>query len=283
MCLAPTQLRTQELLPRLPWGDPDLQGIWFYHTLTPLERPEVFAKTDVLAPDAAAEYVKQQHTNLENAQLRGDWGARAVLTDSRTAQIIDPVNGRIPPRTAAAQQRAETIGSPPSSRTAYGPEDRESLERCIMGRSVPFLGRSFEQRVQIFQTPDYVALKDEFGELRLVALDGRERLSESIRQWGGRSRGHWEGATLVVETTNFNGKWSLRGPVPACDSWSGLSGAQPGRWTTSSRSTTPSRLRARGRRRSRSSEIQVHSMTTRAMRGTGACRSSSAAHARRSG
>lgn len=210
-CLVPTQLIAQELPPRLTWGDPDLQGIWFYHTLTPLERPEVFATTDVLTPDAEAEYVKQQHTNLENAELRGDWGARAVLTDSRTAQIIDPVNGRVPPRTPAAQRRAETIGSSPSSRTADGPEDRESLERCIMGRSVPFLARSFEQRVQIFQTRHYVALKDEFGELRLVPLDGRERLPESIRQWGGRSRGQWDGDTLVVETTNFNGQWSLRG------------------------------------------------------------------------
>ena len=96
-CLAPTQLRTQELPLRLPWGDPDLQGIWFYHTLTPLERPEAFAKTNVLAPDAAAEYVKQQHTNLENAQLRGDRGARAASRTPRrpgASARVDPAVGR---------------------------------------------------------------------------------------------------------------------------------------------------------------------------------------------
>ena len=83
-----------------------------------------------------------------------------------------------------------------------------------MGRSVPFLGLFFDQRMQIVQTRDFVALKDEFGELRLVPLTDRARLPESIRQWVGQSRGYWDGDTLVIETTHFNGKWSLAGAGP---------------------------------------------------------------------
>ena len=198
-------------VPRLPWGDPNLQGVFLYQTLTPLERPKRFEETDVLTPDEAAEYAKEQHTALENAQLRGDWGALSFLTDHRTAQIIDPPDGRLPARRPAAQLRAKTIGSSPSARLANGPEDRERLERCIMGRSVPLLGRTFEQRVQIYQTADHVVLHDELGEVRIVPLDGRERLPDSIRQWGGQSLGHWDGDALVIETTHLNEKWSLFG------------------------------------------------------------------------
>ena len=198
-------------VPRLPWGTPDLQGIWFYQTQTPLERPEAFADRAVLSPEEAAAYVAEQHAARESNQTRGDWLILTGLTGRRTSRIVDPPNGRLPARTTAGQRRAETIGSPPNDRSADGPEDRERWERCIMGRSVPFRGLPFEQRVQIFQTPDYVALKDEFGELRLVPLVAQAPLPESIRQWDGRSRGRWDDDTLVIETTNFNGKWSLEG------------------------------------------------------------------------
>ena len=202
-------------VPRLPWGDPDLQGIWHYQTQTPLERPEAFADKAVLTSEEAAAYVAEQHALLDSTQLRGDWPDWSGLANRRTSLIIDPPNGRLPARTVAGQHRAETIGNYLLERAADGPEDRERLERCIMGRSVPFRGLPFEQRVQIFQTPDHVALQDEFGELRLVPLTDRARLPESIRQWGGQSRGHWDGDTLVVETTNFNGQWSLEGAGPS--------------------------------------------------------------------
>ena len=197
---------------RMPWGDPDLQGIWFYQTQTPLERPEAFADKAVLSPEEAAAYVTGQHAIRESNQTRGDWLIQTGLTNRRTSQIIDPPSGKLPARTAASKHRALTLGSPPLTHTvANGPEDRERLERCIMGRSVPFLGLPFEQRVHIVQTPDHIAMNDEFGELRLIPVTNRARLSDSIRQWGGLSRGHWDGDTLVVETTHFNGKWSLMG------------------------------------------------------------------------
>ena len=196
---------------RLPWGDPDLQGIYLYQTLTPLERPERFAGSEVLSPDQAAEYEKERHTAVDTHRLRGDWIPKPLLIDGRTSQIIDPEDGRLPARTPAAQLRAETIGSPTADRSADGPQDRERLERCIMGRSVPLLGRTFEQRVQIYQTADYVVLHDELGEVRIVPLDGREQLPDLFRQWGGQSLGHWNGDALVIETTHLNEKWSVFG------------------------------------------------------------------------
>ena len=206
-----TTAQTSEV-PRLPWGDPDLQGIYLYQTQTPLERPERFVDKAVLTPEEAAAYVAERHA-IRN-QVSGDWDNFAGLINGRTSRIVDPPNGRLPSLTAAGQRRAETIGSPPNARSADGPEDREKLERCILGRSVPFRGLFFDQRMQIVQTPDHVVLYDEFGELRLVPLTDRPRLPESIRQWGGQSRGHWDRDTLVVETTNFNGRWSLEGAGP---------------------------------------------------------------------
>ena len=198
---------------RMPWGDPDLQGIWFYQTLTPLERAEAFEDQAALSPEAAAAYVAElRAARAPLARISGDWRGSAILANGRTSQIVDPPSGKLPARTAASKHRALTLGSPPLTHTvANGPEDRERLERCIMGRSVPFLGLPFEQRVHIVQTPDHIAMNDEFGELRLIPVTNRARLSDSIRQWGGLSRGHWDGDTLVVETTHFNGKWSLMG------------------------------------------------------------------------
>ncbi len=203
--------QSDSAVPRLPWGDPDLQGVFLYQTLTPLERPERFAESEVLSPDEAAEYEKERHAAAGGHRVGGDWIAKPLLTGDRTAQIIDPADGRIPPRTPAAQLRAKTIGSAPSDRPADGPEDRERLERCMMGRSVPLLARTFEQRVQIYQTADYVVLHDELGEVRVVPLDGRQRLPDSLRQWGGQSLGHWDDDTLVIETTHLNKEWSLFG------------------------------------------------------------------------
>ena len=83
-----------------------------------------------------------------------------------------------------------------------------------MGRSVPLRPRPWDQRIRIVQTPDHIAIWDEDGELRLIPVTEQPRLPESIGQWAGSSQGHWEGDTLVAETTNFNGKWSFYGAGP---------------------------------------------------------------------
>ncbi len=200
-------------VPRTPWGDPDLQGIWLYWTATPLERPEEFADRAVVTAEEAAAFVSRQQDGVVG-ETSGDWNPLTGLLDGRTSLLTNPANGRLPERSESGQHRADTMGRPDVFVSADGPEDRERWERCIMGRSVPFYPYPFDQRIRIVQAQDYLAIQDEEGELRLIPVTERPVLSPSIRQWAGSSRGHWEGDTLVVETTNFNGKWSLEGTGP---------------------------------------------------------------------
>lgn len=201
-------------VPHTPWGAPDLQGIWLYQTSTPLERDAAFGDQAVLSPDEATAYVAERHADINEflaLDLNADWPSLRGLTDHRTSLIIDPPDGRVPPRTPAGQHRADTI-SLTAPRGTDGYEDRERHERCIMGRSVPFIAPSWDERLQILQTPDHVALHDEFGELRIIPLGGSG--PPPFRQWTGFSRGRWDGDTLVIETTGFNDKWSLYGSGP---------------------------------------------------------------------
>jgi hypothetical protein len=216
----PSELRSQSGSPRLAWGAPDLEGIWLYWTETPLERPEEFGDKAVVTREEAAAYLARQDERLQaERRLSGDWNERFVgrpglLDGGRTSLIIDPPNGRLPARTEAGQYRADTVGRANTLRSADGPEDRDVRERCIMGPSVPLLPQPFDQRVLILQTPHHVVIKDEEGDLRIIPVTEQAPLPDSIRQWAGSSRGHWEGDTLVVETTNFNGKWSFHGAGP---------------------------------------------------------------------
>ena len=196
---------------------PDLQGIWLRQSSTPLEREAAVADKAVLTPAEAAAYLAQRHAAINRylaLDLNADWPSLAGLTDPRTSLLVSPANGRLPARTPAGQRRAETLGRSLRARGAEGPEDREYFERCVMGRSVPFIAPSWDERLQIFQTPDHVALHDETGELRLVPLTRRAPLPRSVRQWAGDSRGRWEGDTLVMETSHFNGKWTFHGAGP---------------------------------------------------------------------
>ena len=202
-------------LPRTPWGAPDLSGYWEYRSTTPLERPEALAGREVLTAAEEAEYLAGRHAAIRrerDLQLNADWWQPGGLTDGRTSLIVDPPDGRLPPRTPAGRERARTLGIAIRLRSADGPEDRERYERCIMGRTVPLLAVSPNRLAQIFQTPDHVAiLHEQNSDLRIIPLDGRPRLPARIRQWQGNSRGRWEGDTLVVETVGFNGEWTIRG------------------------------------------------------------------------
>ena len=138
--------------------------------------------------------------------------------------IVDPPDGHIPPLTPAAQRRVEAHlasgGRPVRLRAAgigaNGPEDRGLAERCIVGFSTgpPMLPGGYNNNVQMFQTPDYVVLLAEMiHDVRIVPLDERPHLPPGVRQWLGDSRGHWEGNTLVVETTNFTDKIGSFSPM----------------------------------------------------------------------
>lgn len=215
---------------RTAWGDPDLQGVWDYKTITPLERPLNLAGREFLTDAEATQLEARAAKRLDqppdetvpattiHAPYWTDPG-RKVLDDKRTSLIIDPADGRIPALTpegqARAQSRARGGGGREGGR-ADGPEDRTSLERCItQGLPTASLPTLYNNNIQIFQAPGYVAILHEMvHEVRIVPLDGRAALTPAIRQWIGSSRGHWDGDTLVVETTNFSDKTSYRGSSP---------------------------------------------------------------------
>jgi hypothetical protein len=203
--------------PHTPWGDPDLQGVWNYATMTPLERSRDLAAKSVLTDEEAAEYERQTiaRQSTTNNTAGPDWwdpGTRR-LVDRRTSLIVDPENGRLPAATEEAQQRAAARAqSRPRGGLADGPEDLGLNVRCIVWAIAgpPLLPGVYNNNVQFVQTHDYIAIVSEMiHDARIVPMDGRPH--GTVRRWMGDSRGHWEGATLVVDTINFSEKTDLRG------------------------------------------------------------------------
>jgi len=213
--------------PRTLWGEPDLQGVWDFATITPLERPRELAGKEILTEKEAAEFEREtlERRNPDRRdggaaadvgraynQFWWDYGTKVVGTN-RTSLIVDPPDGRVPPLTPEAKERADAraqvLRRPPA-----GPEDRNLWERCILGGNTgpPMVSGPYNNVVQLFQTPGYVVILNEMiNDARIVPLDGRPHLPPSIRQWRGDSRGRWEGDTLVVDTTNFRDETNFRG------------------------------------------------------------------------
>jgi len=209
--------------PRTADGQPDLQGSWATATLTPVQRPAEFAGKEFLTEQEAAEY--QRRTLEQVNKDRRDGGAEAdlqreynevwrdpgtpVVASRRTSLIVDPPDGRIPAFTPEARKqqaaRAEG-GSVPS-----GPEDFPLKARCI-SRDLPMIPTPNNNFLLIVPGPRYVAISQEMiHEVRLIPLDSRSHLNPKIRGYMGDSRGHWEGDTLVIDTTNFIGKGNVYG------------------------------------------------------------------------
>ena len=206
------------------WGDPDLQGVYTFATITPLQRPDDVAGRALLTAEEAASF--EERTALERVdrpprpgdagtynRFWVDYGTRVVGT-LRTSLVVDPPDGRLPPLAPAAQARNEARGAAGPQPPA-GHEDLSITDRCIMGFNAgpPFVPSAYNNTVQLFQTPGHVVILNEMiHDARIVPLDGRPHLDDGIRQWLGDSRGRWEGATLVVETTNFaSGRDMTRG------------------------------------------------------------------------
>jgi hypothetical protein len=207
--------------PLTPDGHPDLQGIWSNSTLTPLERPSQLAGKEFLTEKEAADYEKLQLQNMNRD--RRDGGALAdlgrayndawydsgtkIVGKRRTSLVIDPPDGKIPAFTPEAQKRQDARAE---ERRKKGPEpadsweDRSLSERCIT-RGAPKIPGAYNNNFQIVQTADFVAILQEMiHDVRIIPMDGRPHLGKNIPQWLGDSRGHWEGKTLVVDTTNFD-------------------------------------------------------------------------------
>jgi hypothetical protein len=213
---------------RTPDGQPDLQGVWTNATLTPLERPADLAGKPVLTAEEAAAYQKQllEAANRDKRQDTADrdvagayneaWFDRGnrIVGTHRTSLVVDPPDGKIPAYTPEAQKRVDAARQHAVEHPADGPEDRSLSERCLIwGTSgPPMVPGPYNNNYQIVQGPGYVAIYSEMiHDARVIPLDGRPHLGPHIRQWTGDSRGHWEGDTLVVDTTDFNGKAAFRG------------------------------------------------------------------------
>jgi len=221
--------------PRTPDGQPDLQGVWDYRTLTPMERPAELAGKAVLTDAELAAYEKQANEARDKDRRDGtpeadvgraynqfwwDFGDKA--NGNRTSLIVDPPDGKIPSLTAEGQRRIaarrnfqdagpRTEGSIGGGFDSY--ENRPLQERCLSWSvsGPPMVPGAYNNNVQLIQSHDYVVIINEMiHDHRIVPLDGRAHLSDNIRQWMGDSRGHWDGNTLVVDTTNFTNKTNFR-------------------------------------------------------------------------
>ena len=223
-----------------PDGQPDLQGVWDFRTMTPLERPEGQERAFLSEEEAAqleagatarrAELLEPSEVRTEPLPAGGgglavggyndfwlDYGTN-VIGDRRTSLIVDPPDGRLPaltPEGEALRQEGSLwedlpIGRPVRVRSAGvgadHPEDRGLAERCLVGfnSGPPLMPSGYNNNMQLFQTPDHVVILTEMvHDARIIPLDGRPHLPASVRQWMGDSRGYWDGDTLVVETTNL--------------------------------------------------------------------------------
>ncbi len=213
--------------PVTPWGTPDLQGVWDFRSLTPMERPEDLADQERFTAEEAATFseavIRRESRDLADAEAEArqtgrvvpyndlwfDWGN--TVTTQRTSLIVDPPNGRIPPLTGSAEQRSAArrearrgVGTDEVSPGGWIDELNPPV-RCILGfnQGPPMTPSAYNNNMQLFQTPDHVVILNEMiHDARIVPLDGRSQLPPHLRQWVGSSRGRWDGDTLVVETTN---------------------------------------------------------------------------------
>ena len=209
-------------------GQADLQGYWSTATLTPLERPAELANKAFFTEAEAAAYEKQllQTTNRDRRDGNSEvdvgraynefWFSRGdhIVPTLRTSLVIDPPDGRIPALTPEARTRQTETRSYTAQHPADGPESRSLAERCILWPTAgpPMLPGGYNNNYQILQGPGYVVIVVEMiHDACIIPLDGRPHLPSSVRQWMGDSRGHWEGTTLVVETTNFSDRTNFRG------------------------------------------------------------------------
>jgi hypothetical protein len=233
------------VIKKTPWGDPDLQGVWTGTEMigVPMQRPANFGERNVLTEEEfkqrqakrqdeeefdTAEFVSEKTKCDPNRGGLGNtpdtckdgvsigpplyWQDRGT-PNHQASLIVDPSNGRTPPLTAEAQKIAADRAA---ARRGHGPadtfEDRSAWERCITRGAVGFVPTGYNNGNQIMQAPGYVILRIEMiHETRVVPLDARPHVGKSVQSYNGDARGHFEGDTLVVETTNFTPNTAIGG------------------------------------------------------------------------
>jgi hypothetical protein len=227
--------RKEWVPPRTADGKPDLQGIFTFSTITPLQRPDALAGKDSLTVEEAAAFEAAENTRLnrdlfdpEKGQPSAGYAPRAqggvlsynefwyergnaLTKDKRTSLVVDPPNGRIPFTETALRMNAEAARKS-NSGFADSYTDRSLSDRCIMGfnSGPPMISGAYNNNLQILQTPgQFVIVNEMVHNTRIIPTDGRPH--GTLRQWAGDSRGRWEGETLIVETINFLRETSLPG------------------------------------------------------------------------
>ena len=220
---------------KTPWGEPDLQGIYSNRTITPFERPAEFAGKAILSDDEIAQIegrvaersadvnrAKGTDADVSRAYNEFWWDRGTKVTTNRSSLVVDPPDGKVPPLTPEAIKRAADEwkqltyrGGGANGRGADTYRDRSLFERCVT-RGMPgaMSPTAYNNNYRIVQSPGYVAIAIEMlGGARIIPTDGRTHVSTGLRQYMGDSKGHWEGNTLVVETTNFTDRSLYRGAL----------------------------------------------------------------------
>jgi hypothetical protein len=218
--------------PRTPDGQPDLQGMWTNATYTPLQRSAELGTKAFYTDEELAQIEQRRLAQTERATEPGtaadvhydfgqyglDRSQGTVAPNTRTSLIVDPPDGRIPPVTPEGQKRSAALAEARRKLGGPfdGPENRGLPERCIIWNAAPpLVPIGYNSNYQILQNADYVIILTEMiHDVRIVPLDGRAPLPDGIRQLMGSSRGHWDGKTLVVETTHFSERNPFQGSSP---------------------------------------------------------------------
>ena len=218
VALVPVAAAGQGPAPKTPWGDPDLQGTYTNKTTTPLQRPDELADREFLTEEEVAN--RERSALDRNEQLlqaaprrtaaggnvgayNNFWLDGGTRPTGRTSLIFDPPNGRLPALTPEAERIRAAAREARAEADWWG--DLELNDRCMIWQAgPPMLPSAYNNNFMVLQTPDYVAIQVEMiHDTRIIPLDGRAHIPSHVRQWNGDMRGHWEGDTLVIETTNL--------------------------------------------------------------------------------
>ena len=214
---------------RTPDGQPDVSGTFTFRTLTPFQRPSQFEGLENLSPEEAAAFEAAERTRLNRDLFDPETGAAGyrprseggvlsynefwyergieLTSDKRTSLVVDPPDGRLPPRTEEAAMAARERAAYRREHMYDSYENRSLADRCIMGfnSGPPMRAASYNNNVMIFQAPGYVAILNEMvHNARIIPID-QDVAKPPFPQFAGVSRAHWEGETLVIETTRFRG------------------------------------------------------------------------------
>ena len=236
---SPTVANKTWIPPRTADGLPDLQGVWTNNTVTPLQRPKSVAGKEFYTDAELADLQKRQNERLaldevegeppanhsgvagapaeqvhyDHAQYGLDWLQSKIAWNRRTSLIVGQ-EGTIPPLTPGARDRLAGKAAKEKGHEFDGPENRPLAARCLARENVgpPLLPTRYNSNLEIVQGSGYVVIEtEEIHDVRVIALNGRPHPPKHIRQWMGDSVGHWEGNTLVVDTTNFTDQTPFSG------------------------------------------------------------------------